>query len=216
MLFNRKNILTLLLVVTGCSASSVYAASSQDIRSQHHLGANVFWQPTSLVIPSAKGANVSFYAAGNWAFDAEFSSATLGFKFVGLDVADVNERKLTLQARRFIGNSFNMIFGAGHRTTETTVIDSWVDVVLSQKSKTLSRMDATFVKFGLANQWQFNQRYTFMVDWVDLEIPISAAVTESAADSVYPQYKADVEHIESVLKFLPSGGTFKMQIGILF
>jgi len=206
-----------LMVLNGGLISSVaLAQTSQEIRQQHSIGANVFWHPTSLVIPSAKGANVSLYPGGKWVFDVEYSSATLGFKFIGLEVADVNEWKLLLQARRFYGNSFNMIYGVGRRTTEVTVIDSWVDIVLKEKSKTLSRIDDTIVKIGVANQWQFGSRYTFMVDWFNLEVPVNTKVSESAANSVSDEYKYDVDHIESVLKYLPSGGVLKFQVGILF
>jgi len=216
-MFNKtKGILPILLLVNLIVAPSAFAVSSQEMRSQHSLGGNVFWHPTSLVIPSAKGANISLYASSKWAFDVEFSSATLGFKFIGIEVADVNERKLALQARRFVGNSFNMIFGVGHRTTETTVPDNWIDFALGSKSKTLSKMEATYIKLGLANQWQFGSRYTFMVDWINLEIPVDAYVTESAADSVKAEYKDDVTEAESLLRYLPSGGAIKLQVGVLF
>ena len=204
------------LTINFLAVTTSFALSSRDIREQHHLGANVFWHPSSLVVPSAKGVNVSIYVSPKLALDVEYSSATLGFKFIGVEVADVNEQKVAVQIRRFFGNSFNMIFGGGHRTTETKVIDNWIDPILGTKSKTLSKMEATYVKLGMANQWQFGTRYTFMVDWFALEIPVDAYVTESAADSVKAEYKDDVRHTESLLRYLPSGGVLKFQVGVLF
>lgn len=212
----NKLLVSLTLLAAALSTGNAMASGSS-MRAEHRLGANVYWHMGAAPIPSAKGFNASFYASPKWALGVDYSSATLGFKFFGVDVAAVHETKAAIEARRFVGNSFNMQFGFGHRTTQGRVPKDWIDVAIGETSETVSEMKANYVSFGIGNQWQFGSRYTFAVDWFKLEVPVWAEVTQSASRYAKDDAtKSDIEETESILRWYPSGGTLKFQIGLLF
>jgi len=217
MIIKRNGLWLLLLVINAVVISPVFAMSSSEMRQQHHLGANVYWQPVSLPIPSAKGATLSLYASKKWSLGADFSSSTLGFQLFGIDVGEVNERKLTLQARRYFGNSFNLKFGFGKRVTQARAPDNLFSLAIGDSNLTLSEMRANFISFAAGNEWQFGSRYTFIVDWFTLEVPVATSTTQSAAQyGNTPSDQQTIEDIESTLRWYPSGGAFKLQVGVLF
>lgn len=213
----RKKSIGTILLLGSLLSTSVFAESSREIRGQHKLGANVFWHPMSVPIASAKGVTVSYYLGRKGSLDFEYSSATYTFSYFGVDWGEVAETKVGLQLRRFIGNSFNMKIGAGHRTTEARVPSDWLNLAIGEHDKTVSQWDATYITVGMGNQWQFNRRYTFVLDWFVLDIPVSADVTQSVSQYANSQNDKDnIERAESILRYYPSGGILRFQVGMLF
>lgn len=191
--------------------------TSREVRAKSDFSINVSWAPVHVPFPSARGINVNYVASGNWIFGIDYMSSNQAIKVFSFDLGELNEQSLTLQARRFYGNSFNWKMGIGQRKTEVKLGQSLFDLVNNSYSLTVSELRSNFFRFGIGNQWQFNKKYTLVVDWFTINIPFSGEVKTSASQYANsPSSKQDIENAENILKYYPSGSIVQFEVGLIF
>ena len=191
--------------------------TSRESRERSKYSFNVAWAPVHVPFPMALGFNANYVASENWMFGLDYMSSNRAIKFFSYELGEVNEKSLTLQARRFYGNSFNWKMGIGHRRTEVKLAQSLFDLATTDYSLTVSELRANFFRFGFGNQWQFNKKYTLVVDWFTINIPFNAMVETSASQyGKTASDKQDIENAENILKYYPSGSTIQFEAGFMF
>lgn len=197
--------------------SVVSAANSRDLRSSQHFAANLTWSPFNLPFPGAKGGSVYYIPNADWMFGVDYLSSKFAVSVLSIEVGDVAEKNITFQAKQFIGNSFNLVYGIGSRRTTTNLAKDFFDLVTHNYSQTASVLETKYFRFGLGNQWHYNNNMTLAVDWFSIDIPFSADVAVSAGQyASSPANKAEIEDAESILKFYPGAAVIKLQFGYIF
>jgi len=83
-------------------------------------------------MPFKWGASYGYDFDRRWLLDVEYSQSRLGLGALGLDVASVTERRYSILARRFLGNSFHLIIGAFRNEFEARVGNEILDNMANQ------------------------------------------------------------------------------------
>lgn len=188
-------------------------------RHETQTGINGILAPMSIPFPMGFGISGHYVMNPNWILEAEYFRSNRAIKIFAFELGEIVEQKLTLQTRYFPSDdgSFNFIMGIGYRNLEARVPKDLLDLATHNYSETAAELSARFIKLGIANQWQWKEKYLVTFDWFALEVPFAAKVMESAskyADD--PEDKEDIEETEHVLKWYPSGALVKFAIGITF
>jgi hypothetical protein len=192
-------------------------ATSREIRENSDFSFNVAWAPVHVPFPMALGFNANYVASGNWMFGIDYLSSNQAIKVFSYELGELKEQSLTLQARRFYGNSFNWKMGIGHRRTEARLAQNFFDLVNNNYSLTASELRSNFFRLGFGNQWQISKKYTLVVDWFTVNIPFNAFVQTSASQYANsPSSKQDIENAENILKYYPSGSIVQFEAGLIF
>lgn len=191
--------------------------TSREVRENSNFSLNAAWAPLHMPFPLAMGLNANYVASANWILGVDYMSSNQALKVFSYELGELKEQSLTLQARRFYGNSFNLKMGIGHRRTQANLAQNLFDLVNNSYSMTASELRANFFRFGFGNQWQFNKNYTLVVDWFTINIPFNAYVQTSASQFANsPSSKQDIENAENILKYYPSGSVAQFEVGLIF
>jgi len=188
-------------------------------RTDKRAGVTAMLSPFSLPFPMAYGVSAYYVANPNWLLELEYLRSKFSIGIFGFEVGESVEQKLALQARYFPSDrgSFNFIMGLGKRNLDIRLARDLFDLATSNYSLTASELSASILRLGLANQWQWKEKYTFTVDWFTIDIPFNAQVKQSAAQfAENEEDREDIEDAESFLKWYPSGAIVKMNLGISF
>lgn len=186
-------------------------------RAASSFAVNATLSPVNVPFPMAKGINAYYIINEDWMIGLDYLNSGKAIKFFSFEIGEIKERSFTLQAKRFVGNSFNFTMGLGKRTTDIRLAKNLFDLATHNYSETVSEFEAKYVRLGLGNQWQFKKKYTLAVDWISLDIPFSGEVNTSAsrfADSA--EDKQDIEDAEGILKYYPGGAVVKLNVGLIF
>ena len=197
--------------------SEITDPTSREIREKSDFLLNVAWAPVHFPFPMAWGINANYVANANWMFGIDYMNSNQALKFLSVDLGEVKEQSLTLQARRFYGNSFNLKMGLGQRNTAVRLGQSLFDLGTFSYSLAVSELNSNFFRFGLGNQWQVNRKYTLVVDWFTLNIPFNGEVKRSASQYANSaSSRQDIENAENILKYYPSGSILQFEVGLIF
>lgn len=179
------------------------------------IGANL--SPFNFPFPMGWGVHANYATSPQWEFGVDYLNSSKALKVFSLEIGAIDEQSYALQAKRYIGKSFNLRMGVGQRHTEVRFAKNLYDLATKTYSETASRMESNFIRLGLGNRWRFKQHYRLNVDWLTLDIPFSGKVTKSAsrfADT--PEDQEDIEDAESILKYYPNAAILKFEVGFEF
>jgi hypothetical protein len=191
--------------------------TSREVREHANFSVNAVWAPLNFPFPLATGLNANYVASANWMLGVDYTRSNQAIKVFSYELGELNEQNLTLQARRFYGNSFNLKMGIGHRRTQAHLSQNFFDLTQTGYAATASELRSNFFRFGFGNQWQFSKKYTLVVDWFTVNIPFNAYVQTSASQFANSSSsKQDIENAENILKYYPSGSVTQFEVGLIF
>lgn len=191
--------------------------SSRALRDDARLNVGVGVAPVSLPFPTQKGVQANVYASANWLIGVDYHYSTIAIKAFAFELGEIEEKYVTLQARRFVGNSFNFLMGVGQRKMETRLAANLFDLVTHNYSETASELQTRYLRLGLGNQWQWRNGAVFAVDWLTLNIPFQGEVLTSASRYANSQTsKNRIERAENVLSWYPSGTAAAISVAYTF
>ncbi|MDH5545791.1 MAG: hypothetical protein OEZ43_09365 [Gammaproteobacteria bacterium] len=200
-----------------CFTAQAQEETSQDIRGKGKIAAHVYWSPAHIPFPNALGANVYFIANEKWQLGYDYLSSGRAIGLFSFKVGEISENSHTLLARRFFGNSFNLLFGAGQRTLTAKLPNNLLDLATTEYSLTAAELQTRYARIGVGNQWHFKKHYTFAVDWLILDIPFSGEViTSSSQFASSPSNTDTIRTTENILKYFPSFALVQMNFGVVF
>jgi hypothetical protein len=127
-----------------------------------------------------------------WSFEAEAARGKFGAQALIFDVASVTEYRYSLLARRYVGNSFNWIIGLYkddfHAKIGSDILDD-----MSNTSIDDLRVEVVGLVLGLGNRWQWQNGFTFGVDWFRLNAPIfDHQVKDGIVDNIEDENDRDL------------------------
>jgi hypothetical protein len=153
-------------------------------------------------IPSQWTASYTQNFSRYWTVEGEYARGSLSADFFGVDLGEVTEERVTLQARHYPGNSFNISFGLlyqkgsaelGADIPKTPVVNAF-------------EMENFGVTAGLGNRWQWENGITVGVDWIRINQPL---FNQWENDAVLKYVSAsDARHIKRIMRNFNTLPTF--------
>lgn len=191
--------------------------SSQENRERSLGTVMVGYQLITSWVPSKKTLSYGHIFNQKWTVEGEFSFATINAPYIGVDLGRIKERRYTFQARRYVGNSFHLTFGAVYSTFSarlgSDILDSFGNEINSEFSA--GNIGATG---GIGNRWQWQNGFTLGIDWIRLNIPLyETQVEDKVLESVGGS--SDREDIKDVIRTfnrIPTFVLFGINLGYSF
>jgi hypothetical protein len=168
-------------------------------------------------LPSKKTFSYTHIFSQRWTFEGEYSSQTINTRFIGVDLGEISERRTTLHARRYFGNSFHLSFGAVFSTFEARLGSDFVDN-LGNPVRSSFRAENLGLSGGLGNRWQWDNGLTFGVDWLRLNVPLlEMQVNDNVLDSLDgPGNRQDVKDVLRTFNRIPTFVLLGLDLGYTF
>lgn len=168
-------------------------------------------------IPSKKTVSYNHIFNEKWTMEGEFSFGSINAPFIGVDLGKIKERRYTLQARRYVGNSFHFTFGAVYSTFTarlgSDILDSFGNEINSEFSA--DNLGATG---GIGNRWQWQNGFTLGIDWIRLNVPVfQTKVEDKVLDSVPGSSdRKDIKDVIRTFNRIPTFVLFGINLGYTF
>jgi hypothetical protein len=148
------------------------------------------YQMITTWLPSKKNLSYTHIFNQDLSLEAEVSWMTLDRdSFIGVDFGAVRERRFTLQARRFVANSFHYLLGVVYSDFSAKLGREVVDQFGGEISQEAQGQNLG-VCAGLGNRWQLNHGVTWGIDWIRVNIPI---IETRSGQSVLTQIASEGE-----------------------
>jgi len=106
-----------------------------------------------------------------WSFEAEAARGKFGAQVLIFDVASVTEYRYSLLTRRYVGNSFNWIFGLYKDDFRAKIGSDFLDDMSDTSIDDLG-VDVYGIVLGFGNRWQWRNGFTLSADWFRINAPV--------------------------------------------
>jgi hypothetical protein len=193
------------------------ASNSYAYRGRSRGSVLVGYEFLSSWIPFKKTLSYTHIFNPKWSLEFEYAFNSIGFPVWLIDIGSISEKRYSLQARRYWGNSFHFIFGAYHSEFEARVGND----ILERMSNT--RIDefkvrGTGLTGGIGNRWQWGNGVTFGVDWFRMSIPvIDKKVDNDILNNINDRNDLkDVKDVIDKLKNIPTFVLLGLHLGYSF
>ena len=165
-------------------------------------------------IPSKWTAGYTHIFNEKWSLEAEYSSASINTKYIGIDLGVVRESRIALQARRYVGNSFHFSFGPVLSQFEARLGS---DIIASDYSQSFSSENLG-VTGGIGNRWQWSNGVTFGIDWFRMNVPVleTSVKDKVLRDVIDGGDRSDIKKVIRTFNRIPTFVLFGLNIGYTF
>lgn len=107
----------------------------------------------------------------NWSIEGEIGRGSFGAGAFGFDLASITELRYSILARRYLRNSFNLLFGVYKNDLRaklgSDILDNMSDTSIDDLNV---KVFGAAVGFG--NRWQWGNGFTLGIDWFRVNAPI--------------------------------------------
>lgn len=165
-------------------------------------------------LPGKKTVSYTHIFNRDWSLEGEYAWSSIEDPVVGIDLASVKEKRFTLQARRYAGNSFNVSFGPEYSTFSAK---AGTDIVGQGVNSSFSAENLGF-SAGFGNRWQWGNGITFGIDWMRMNIPIFETKVEDDVldDITNTSGQEDIKKVIRAFNRIPTFVLFGVNIGYTF
>jgi hypothetical protein len=191
--------------------------SIEDYREISRGSVMLGYQYFSTWIPGKWDASYTYIKNKKWSFEFEYASGSVGRSVFGLDIGRISEKKYSLVARRYLGNSFHFIFGGYKNEFRAKLGDSILDSMTNLSTDDF-RVKGTGLALGLGNRWQWEKGVTLGIDWFRMNIPlINKTVDNDVLENIQDNSDAsEVKDIIVKLKNIPTFVILGIDVGYTF
>lgn len=191
-------------------------SSSRELRATSTGSVMVGYQLITSWLPSKKTLGYSHVFNEKWGLEGEYSFATIDSPFIGVDLGEIKERRYTLQARRYVSNSFHFTFGLVMSDFQAEVGNEIIDSFGAGISSSFSAQNLG-VTAGVANRWQWKNGVTLGVDWIRLNVPVvELSVRDDILDDITGSDREDIKDVISTFNKIPTFVLFGLNLGYSF
>lgn len=177
----------------------------------------VGYQPITSWLPSKKAVSYTHIFNDKWSLEGEYSWASIEAPYIGVDLGAIKEKRYTLHARRFVGNSFHFTFGVIYSDFSARLGDEVLDNFGTEISREVEASNLGLTG-GLGNRWQLNNGITWGVDWIRINIPVlETNVDDNVLDDIASE--SDQEDVKKVIRTfnrIPTFVLFGLHLGYTF
>jgi len=190
---------------------------SKDHRAETFGTVMVGYQFITSWLPSKKTLSYTHNFNQKWSLEAEYSWASIGFPIVGIDLGSIKEKRFTLQARRFVGNSFNFTFGGAVNEFKARLGSDFIDN-LGHEINSDFTVQNLGITLGLGNRWQLENGFTLGIDWLRLNIPVyETKLEDKVLESVGSEGdRDDIKKVIRAVNHIPTFVLLGVNLGYSF
>jgi hypothetical protein len=177
--------------------------------------------PVDWWIPGKYGVQFAYMPTNQQSFEFEYLRGSFGSGFLGNDLGEVLEQRVTVQSRYFLTDTLNYHAGLHYNYFEVQLKDKYtsnVPVNPDDEDYGLVELATVGITLGVGNRWQFDNGMEVGVDWVQLQMPL----IRLQQNSPILDLSADAESRDQVSEALrrmrdnPRFALLKIQAGISF
>lgn len=151
---------------------------SADIREEKHNTIMVGYQLLTTWIPSKKTVSYTRNVSRKWSFELEYAWSTIDSPIIGVDLGEISEKRYSLMAKRFVGNSFTFDIGPYFTRFKAQVGSDILEDVVANSTSSFST-NTYGIMGGIGNRWQWENGFSFGVDWFRMYLPLFVTDVES-------------------------------------
>lgn len=187
--------------------------TTAELRSKTTGTAMIGYQYLASWIPSKKTLSYTHIINQKWSLEGEYSWSSLDIPMVAIDLGGIKEKRYILQARNYMGNSFNFTFGAVLNDLSARLGNDFV----SQSNAHIGIQNIG-ITAGMGNRWQWKSGFTFGVDWVKGNMPVvTTSVDDKVLDSLASKtQRNDIKKVISAFNHLPTFVLLGVNLGYSF
>ncbi len=168
-------------------------------------------------LPSKKTISYTHIFNQKWSLEGEYSWASINFPIVGVDLGEIKEKRYTLEARRYVGNSFHFTFGAVLNEFKARLGSDFLDN-LGNEIHSDFEVHNIGVTGGIGNRWQWQNGFTLGLDWFRINIPVAETKLEDNVLDDIPggSDRKEVKKVIRALNRIPTFVLFGVNLGYTF
>lgn len=178
------------------------------------------YAPLGTWIPGKFGVSLNYIRNKNWNYELEGLYGSINYEFLGVKLSSFSEARVSLLARYFPSNSFNLFFGMHYENLELVLGDAMISALtgVNTSEYRLLALSNLGLALGLGNRWFFENGFTLGIDWLTLNQPIVPLRTESKflTSNANQSDKDAVDKGLTALKYLPRVTVLKIALGWTF
>lgn len=193
------------------------AKKNSDSREEFFGTVMVGYQFFTSWLPSKKTISYTHIFNQKWSLEGEYAWASISYPIYGIDLGEISEKRYTLQARRYVGNSFHFTFGALMNDFKARLGSDILDTFGNEINSSF-RVQNLGVTGGIANRWQWNNGLTLGMDWFRVIIPLAATKIENNVldDISDDDDQTDVKKVIRIFNRIPTFVVFGLSFGYSF
>lgn len=175
------------------------------------------YQFLSTWLPSKKTISYTHIFNEKWSLEGEYSWSTISFPVVGIDLGEIKEQRYTLQARRYLGNSFHFTFGAVLSDFKARLGSDFLDD-MGNEIRSDFKVENIGITAGMGNRWQWQNGVTVGIDWFRMNMPLFETELDDNVLKSIPggEDQDEVKKVIRVLNRLPSFVLLGVNLGYTF
>lgn len=186
---------------------------SEDLRDDSFGTLAVGYQPFTTWIPSKWTLSYTQTFSRYWSLEGEYSKGSLSIPVYSVDIGEITEERVTLQARYYPGNSFNWSFGLLYQKGSAEL---GADIPATSNHDVFE-MESFGATLGFGNRWQWKNGITFGIDWFRVNQPFFGQwENESVLKQVSANDADDLKKIMRAFNTLPTFVFLGFQLGYTF
>lgn len=192
--------------------------TSKDARENSFGTVMVGYQLVTSWLPSKKTISYTHNFNSKWSLEGEYAWASLDVpSYIGIDLGGIREKRYTLQARRFVGNSFHFMFGPVYSKFTASLGSDIGDQFGNDLSGEIGGENLG-VTGGIGNRWQWMNGFTLGIDWLRINMPV---VDTRSDDTLIKKFgnDGDQDDVKVVIRSfnrIPTFVLFGLNIGYSF
>lgn len=175
------------------------------------------YQFLSTWLPSKKTISYTHIFNEKWSLEGEYSWSTISFPVVGIDLGEIKEQRYTLQARRYLSNSFHFTFGAVLSDFKARLGSDFLDD-MGNEIRSDFEVENIGITAGMGNRWQWQNGVTVGIDWFRMNMPLFETELDDNVLKSIPggEDQDEVKKVIRVLNRLPSFVLLGVNLGYTF
>lgn len=157
-----------------------FAQTTSENRTNSFGSVMVGYQPFATWVPSKKTISYTQIVNQSWSAELEYSWASISVPGY-IDLGGISEKRYSLMAKRYFGNSFHLDFGAFYNDLEAKLGNDILQNYLGQNTSTQIGVEGVGALIGIGNRWQWVNGLTLGVDWIRVNVPVATTDTDEDA-----------------------------------
>lgn len=169
-------------------------------------------------VPFKKTISYTHIFNGKWSLEGEFAWFTFGLPFAGVDLGSISEKRYSLMAKYYPGNSFHFQIGPYYNDLEVEAGNEILEDISGIQNTTSFGVEIVGLAGGIGNRWQMDNGFTAGIDWLRFYVPLALTEVDSKIlDSISQSGDdADVRKVLRRLGRLPTFVMLGINIGYTF
>ncbi|HXH75164.1 MAG TPA: hypothetical protein VNJ08_09385 [Bacteriovoracaceae bacterium] len=178
----------------------------------------VGYQLITTWIPSKKTISYTHIFNKKWSLEGEYAWSTLDVPFVGVDLGAISEKRFSLMAQYYPGNSFYFSFGPYFNDFEAQVGSDILNNVSGTRTTSSFGVEGIGLTTGMGNRWQWDNGFTLGMDWIRLNVPLIVTDVDSQILTAVTNKEDDKDIRKVIQRFnrIPTFVLFGLNIGYTF